>query len=115
MAEVRLFECVCPLGQFPVHGILGRNTPIWWPSANFCGPASSQVGFALGLAYVDSVDSRLENRGGGGGGSRHLGDAVQLCPVRARATFALLAVAVVLLAGTAWIQVTVILLGLLAG
>lgn len=109
------------------------------------GPASSQVGFALGyqraglrgafaswfaftlpsalimiacaygIAFVDPEAAWLQGlKVAAVAVVAHAvwGMASKLCPDRARATLALLAAATVLAVGTAWIQVTVIGLGL---
>ncbi|MCC5840397.1 MAG: chromate efflux transporter [Opitutales bacterium] len=112
------------------------------------GPASSQVGFALGyqraglagafaswfaftlpsalimiacaygIAFVDTDAAWLQGlKIAAVAIVAHAvwGMATKLCPDRTRATLALLAAAIVLAVGTAWIQVSVIAAGLFSG
>jgi chromate transporter len=112
------------------------------------GPASSQVGFALGyqragllgafaswlaftfpsalimiacaygIAFVETDSAWLQGlKVAAVAIVAHAvwGMAGKLCPDRSRATIALLAATLVLAVGTAWIQVSVIALGLLSG
>jgi len=76
------------------------------------------IGCALGLAYIDTGAAWIQGlKVAAVAVVAHAiwGMATKLCPDRSRATLALATASIVLLVGTAWVQVAVIALGLMIG